>query len=106
MAAALRACSKRGVPSSDFNSPSVAPVAGRKHRRGSVPGDSRSFTSTGSIGSGTVEAARVDLPAGFLNQIGRTIRVKAQFIYTPYRPPTLILSVTVRSVYNGTEVTI
>lgn len=65
------------------------------------------FTSTGLITSGlTVEAARIDLPTGYLNQIGRTIRVKAQFIFTPVSTAQVIPSVFLYSLYGTTKVTL
>ena len=64
------------------------------------------FTSTGLITSGTVEAARIDLPTGYLNQVGRTIRIKAQFIYTPVSTAQVIPSLFLYSLYGTTKVTL
>lgn len=65
------------------------------------------FTSTGLITTGlTVEAARIDLPLGYLNQVGRTIRVKAQFIFTPVSTAQIIPSVFLYSLYGTTKVTL
>lgn len=65
------------------------------------------FTSTGLITTGlTTEAARIDLPTGFLNQIGRTIRVKAQFIFTPVSTAQIIPSLFLYSLYGTTKVTL
>ncbi len=62
------------------------------------------FTSTGSITSGTVEAARVDLPTGFLNQVGRTLRVKFNFIFTPVSTGALLPTLNLYSLYGTTSV--
>lgn len=65
------------------------------------------FTSTGLITPGlTIEAARIDLPTGYLNQIGRTIRVKAQFIFTPVSTAQIIPSIFLYSLYGTTKVTL
>lgn len=64
------------------------------------------FTAPAQITTGTTEAARVDLPAGFLNQVGRTIRIKAQFIYTPVSTAQVIPSLFLYSLYGTTKVTL
>lgn len=65
------------------------------------------FAVTGVVTAGTaVEIGKVPLPSGFLNFINRTLRITLQGIWTPVSTATLILSVQIGSVYNGTETTV
>lgn len=65
------------------------------------------FAVTGVVTAGTAaEGAVIQLPTGYLNRVNKAFRLTVQGIYTPVSTATLILSVTVGSVYNGTETTI
>lgn len=65
------------------------------------------FAVTGVVTAGTaVELGKYQLPSGFLNFVNRTLRITLQGIWTPVSTAVLILSVTVGSVYNGTETTV
>lgn len=63
------------------------------------------FAVTGVVTAGTaIESAKVQLPTGYLNYIGRTIRIKATLTYTPVSTATLILTVALGSLYTTTEI--
>lgn len=63
------------------------------------------FAVTGVVTAGTaIESAKVQLPAGYLNFIGRTLRIKATLTYTPVSTATLILTVAIGSLYTTTEI--
>lgn len=65
------------------------------------------FAVTGVVTAGTAaEVAIVQLPAAYLNRVNKAFRLTVQGIWTPVSTAVLILSVTVGSVYNGTETTI
>lgn len=65
------------------------------------------FTATSTVTAGTaIEWAKKQLPAGFLNFIGRTIRLTITGTYTPVSTATVIITVAIGSVYTGTETTI
>jgi hypothetical protein len=61
------------------------------------------FAATGTLTAGTaIEMGRVDLPTGFLNIIGRTLRITANGVFTPVSGATLIFSLELYSVYGET----
>lgn len=65
------------------------------------------FQATGVVTAGTaIEAARFDIPAGFLNSLGRTLRIKFTASYTPVSTATLIPSLLLYSVYGVTSTTL
>lgn len=65
------------------------------------------FAATSTVTAGTaIEWGHVNLPTGFLNQIGRTVRVKLYGYYTPVSTATLIITVALQSVYGTTTTTI
>lgn len=65
------------------------------------------FAATSTVTAGTaIEWGHVNLPAGFLNQVGRTVRVKLYGYYTPVSTATLIITVALQSVYGTTTTTI
>lgn len=65
------------------------------------------FQVTGVVTAGTaIEGAIVQLPTAYLNRVNKAFRLTVQGIFTPVSTATLILSVAVGSVYNGTETTI
>lgn len=65
------------------------------------------FAATSTVTAGTaIEWGHVNLPTGFLNQIGRTIRLKLYGYYTPVSTATLIITVALQSVYGTTTTTI
>lgn len=64
------------------------------------------FTATGSVTSTVTEMARVALPLGFLNQVGRTLRISYDGSWTPAGTAKLILTISLTSVYTGTATTI
>ena len=65
------------------------------------------FTATGVVTAGTaVEAARFQLPAGYLNFVGRTLRLQIRGYFTPVSTATLIPSLAIQSVYGTTTTTI
>ena len=64
------------------------------------------FAAIATVTAGTAaEAARIDFPAGFLNYIGRTIRVKLWAVFTPGSGATLIPSFNLYSLYTTTSIT-
>lgn len=63
------------------------------------------FTATGSVTSTVTEMARVAFPTAFLNQVGRTVRVKYIGSWTPAGTAKLILTISLTSVYTGTATT-
>lgn len=65
------------------------------------------YQVTGVVTAGTaIEWGHFSLPAGFLNYVGRTIRIKAAGYYTPVSTATLILTCALQSVYGTTSTTI
>ena len=65
------------------------------------------FAVTGVVTAGTaIEGAIFQLPAAYLNRVNKAFRLTVQGIFTPVSTATLIVSVAVGSVYNGTETTI
>jgi len=65
------------------------------------------FAVTGVVTAGTaLEWGKVQLPAGFLNQVNRTVRIKLFGYYTPVSTAALILNVAVQSVYGTTSTTV
>lgn len=65
------------------------------------------FAVTGVLTAGTaIEWGKVQFPVGFFNNVNRTFRLTLQGIYTPVSTAALIISVTIGSVYTGTETTI
>lgn len=65
------------------------------------------FAVTGVVTAATAaELGVIQLPAGFLNRVNRTLRITLQGIWTPVSTAVLILSATVGSVYNTTETTV
>src|ERR1019366_9487629 len=64
------------------------------------------FQVTGIVTAGTaIEWGRIPLPAGYLNFVGRTVRLKLSGYYTPVSTATLIISVALQSVYGTTTTT-
>lgn len=65
------------------------------------------YAVTGVVTAGTaLELGRVPLPTGYLNFIGRTLRVTFDAYYTPVSTATLIINVLIASVYGTTSTTI
>jgi hypothetical protein len=65
------------------------------------------FAATSTVTAGTaIEWAKVQLPTGYLNFIGRTLRLTITGNYTPVSTATVIITVAIGSVYTGTETTI
>lgn len=65
------------------------------------------FAATGTVTAGTaIEWAKVQIPTGYLNSIGRTLRLTLTGNYTPVSTATVIITVAIGSVYTGTETTI
>lgn len=65
------------------------------------------FAVTGVVTAGTAkEWGGVQLPAAFLNYVGRTLLIKAYGYYTPVSTATLILSMNLVSVYGVTTTTL
>jgi len=60
------------------------------------------FVATGLISGTALEMARQDFPAGFLNALGRTLKVTAIGTFTPVSGATLTFSVELWSVYGHT----
>lgn len=61
------------------------------------------YAATGTVTAATaLEMARVDLPAGFLNTIGATMRITGIGTFTPVSGATLIFSLELYSVYGHT----
>lgn len=64
------------------------------------------FAAIATVTAGTAqEAARIDFPTGFLNYIGRTVRVKLWAVFTPGSGATLIPSFNLYSLYTSTAIT-
>lgn len=63
------------------------------------------FAVTGSVTTGS-EWGKIQLPAGFLNTINRTIRLKFFGYWTPAGTANLIITITLASVYNTTQTTV
>ncbi len=62
------------------------------------------FAATSTVTAGTaIEWAKVQIPAGYLNYIGRAVRITITGNYTPVSTATVIISVAIGSVYTGTE---
>ena len=64
------------------------------------------FTATGSVTSTVTEMARIALPTAYLNQVGRTLRLRYLGSWTPAGTAKLILTASVYSKYTGTATTI
>ena len=65
------------------------------------------YTATGTVTAGTaIELGRVPLPTGYLNSIGRTLRITFDAYYTPVSGATLIINGLIASVYGTTSTTI
>lgn len=65
------------------------------------------FANITTVTAGTAqEWAKVDLPAGFLNYIGRTLRITLVASFTPGSTATLIPSLLLESVYGTTTTTL
>ena len=65
------------------------------------------YAATGTLTYGTaIEAARVPLPKGYLNYIGRTLRITFDGNYTPVANATLIVNLIISSVYGTTNTTV
>lgn len=60
------------------------------------------FVVTGLISGTALEMARLDVPAGFLNSIGRTLRLTFNGTFTPVSGATLTFSLELFSVYGHT----
>ena len=61
------------------------------------------FVATGTVtATSALEMGRLDLPAGFLNSIGRTLRITVNGVYTPVSTATLIFILELYSVYGHT----
>lgn len=62
------------------------------------------FAATGTVTAGTaIEWSKAQIPSGYLNFIGRTLRLTITGNYTPVSTATVIITVYVGSVYTGTE---
>lgn len=65
------------------------------------------FAATSTVTAGTaIEWGKVQIPSGFLNYIGRTLRISITGNYTPVSTATVIITVAIGSVYTGTETTV
>ncbi len=65
------------------------------------------FAATSTVTAGTaIEWGKVQLPTGYLNYIGRTLRVTITGNYTPVSTATVIITVAIGSKYTGTETTV
>lgn len=65
------------------------------------------FAATSTVTAGTaIEWGKVQLPVGYLNFIGRTLRITITGNYTPVSTATVIITVAIGSVYTGTETTV
>ena len=65
------------------------------------------YAATGTLTYGTaIEWGRVPLPKGYLNYIGRTLRISFDGYYTPASTATLIINVIISSVYGTTNTTV
>lgn len=93
------------VQSTAFGSVQPAPFASDNMAQ-SFQTVSGPFAVTGVVTAGTaIEAAKVQLPAAFLNNVNRTIRLEIDAIYTPVSTATLIPTLELHSVYNVTKIT-
>jgi hypothetical protein len=61
------------------------------------------FVATGTVtATDALEMGRLDLPAGFLNSIGRTMRITVNGTFTPVSGATLLFTLELYSVYGHT----
>jgi hypothetical protein len=69
-------------------------------------GTSQAFSNVGSVTSSAVTAGMVQLPTGFLNFVGRTIRIKGTLVMTTSaNTGTITVNVNLHSVYGPTKIT-